>query len=428
MPIPLRPQLRPLEVVPLGRKEECLVALRDPEGFGQTLPLPGAAALLAVLMDGRRTLSEVQEEFRAQTGMVVALSDVEDLVRHLDDAHLLAGERFERYRREQIAAYLGNPVRPASHAGAVYAAEPEALREQLAGFFTAEGGPGVTGLPAPPEGGALCGLLSPHIDLDRGGPVYAWAYQTLAQRSDADLLVIFGTAHSPMHELFCLSRKDFDTPLGVVPTDRQFIDRLAEHLASSVAGRQIDLFADELVHRGEHSIEFPAVLLQYLLGGKRDFRIVPVLVGSFHEFLTAGTPPDESPQLQAMAAAVRAAAAAHTGRVCYIAAADFAHIGQRFGDEWLIDQDRRCRQSASDQQLLQALCRCDSAAFFRHVAAQENRSRVCGFSPAYTLLTVMEPARGELLKYAQAVEPDLSACVSFASIAFYRREPGSDRA
>jgi hypothetical protein len=419
MPIPLRPQLRPLDVVPIGPQEEHLVALRDPEGLSQTLPLHDAAALLALLMDGQRTLSQLQEEFRAQTGMVVALGDVEELVRQLDDAYLLAGQRFQQYRRRQIEAYLGNPVRPAAHAGATYAAEPAALREQLAGFFTAAEGPGSTGPPAPPEDRLLCGILSPHIDLPRGGPVYAWAYQTLLQRSDAEVLVIFGTAHHPMRQLFCVSRKDFDTPLGPVPTDRQFIDRLAEHLTGSVAGRQIDLFADELVHRGEHSIEFQAVFLQYLLEGKRAFRIVPVLVGSFHEFLAAGTPPDESPEVQAFAAAVRAAADADPARVCYIAAADFAHIGQRFGDEWLLDAPRLAQQSTSDQELLQALCRYDAAAFFRHLAAQENRSRICGFSPTYTLLTVMEPAQGELLKYAQAVDPDGTSCVSFASMAFY---------
>ena len=134
MPIPLRPQLRPLNVVPIGPKEECLVALQDPQGFAPAVALHYSAALLAMLMDGARTLARLQEEFRSQTGMVVALGDLEELVGRLDDAYLLAGERFEQYRRRQIEGYLANPARPACHAGAAYAAEPAALREQLAGF------------------------------------------------------------------------------------------------------------------------------------------------------------------------------------------------------------------------------------------------------------------------------------------------------
>lgn len=420
MTIPLRPQLRPLEVLPVGSEKGLLFTLRDPEGFGRMVVMPYGALVLAALMDGQHTLAEIQAAFQQQTGVAAPLADVENIIRRLDEAYLLAGERFDRYRREQIEAYLKGPVRPAFHAGGAYPAEPEALREQLAGYFTCDEGPGSIDATAPQDAPRLCGMISPHIDLRRGGPAFAWAYKQVIEHSDADLFVIFGTAHGPMEELFCVCRKDFDTPLGVVGTDRQFIDRLARHLASSVAGRQLDPFADEVAHRFEHSIEFQATFLQYVLGGKREFRIVPVLAGSFQEFLADGVQPDESPEVQAFLAAVQAAAEGHPGSVCYIAGADFAHIGQRFGDEWLLDETRLAEQSADDHRLLEAACRCDTAAFFSHVAEQEDRSRICGLSPTYMLLKLADSARGELLRYDQAVEPDKTACVSFASVAFYR--------
>jgi hypothetical protein len=420
MTIPLRPQLRPLEILPVGPKEKLLFTLKDPEGFGRMVVMPYGAVLLAALMDGQHTLAEIQAAFQKQTGVPAPLADVEQIIRRLDEAHLLAGERFDRYRREQIEAYLNNPVRPAAHAGGTYADDPQALREQLAGLFTCDGGPGAIAADVVPGGPRLCGLVSPHIDLRRGGPVFAWAYKQVAERGDADLLVIFGTAHNPMQQLFCVSRKDFDTPLGVVRTDQQFVDCLTRHLASSVAGQQVDLFEDELVQRFEHSIEFQATFLQYVLGGKREFRIVPVLTGSFQEFLAEGTQPDESPEVQAFLAALRAAAGQHPGSICYIAGADFAHIGQRFGDEWLLDEKRLAQQSAEDHRLLEAVCRGDSAGFFSQVAQQEDRARICGLSPTYVMLKAMGPTRGELLKYGQAVEPDGTSCVSFASVAFYR--------
>jgi AmmeMemoRadiSam system protein B len=161
-------------------------------------------------------------------------------------------------------------------------------------------------------------------------------------------------------------------------------------------------------------------LLQYLLPEKREFRIVPVLVGSFQGFLEDGSSPDASPAVQAFVASVRAAAEQHEGTVCYISGADFAHIGQHFGDESLLDEKRLAEQEQDDRELLAAACRGDSAALFAHVAKQHDRYRICGLSPTYTMLEVMGPARGELLKYAQAVEPDGTACVSFASAAFYR--------
>jgi hypothetical protein len=35
------------------------------------------------------------------------------------------------------------------------------------------------------------------------------------------------------------------------------------------------------------------------------------------------------------------------------------------------------------------------------------------------MLAAMQPERGEVLAYGQAVEPDGSSCVSFGSVAFY---------
>jgi len=420
MTVPLRPQLRPLEIVPIDGKRGVLFLLRDPEGFGETLALPNGAMLLAMLMDGTRTLAEIQHEFKLHTGVQASLRDLEAIVRRLDEAYLLAGERFEVHRDKLVESYLGEPVRPASHAGGAYAAEAEELREQLAAMFTSEKGPGRLDPAGSPDGRQLCGVISPHIDLRRGGPAFAWAYKQVVEHGDADLFVIFGTAHHPMENLFCVSRKDFDTPLGIVRTDQEFIDRLAEHLASSVAGRQTDPFADELVHRMEHSIEFQAMFLQYVLGGKRDFHIVPVLVGSFEDFIVAKTSPETSPEVQAFVAAVRAAAAGHPGKVCYISGADLAHIGQQFSDEWLLDPKRLARLAEDDKKLLERACARDASGFYSHVADQRDRNRICGLSPTYTMLEVLDGVRGELLTYDQAVEPDGTSCVSFASVAFYR--------
>ena len=262
-------------------------------------------------------------------------------------------------------------------------------------------------------------MLSPHIDLHRGGPAFAWAYKKLVEESQADVFVIFGTAHSPMRQLFSVSRKNFETPLDTAITDQQFIDRLAAHLGELPDRGKLDPFQDELAHRHEHSIEFQVVFLQYLLGGRRPLKIVPVLTGSFHEFVESGGSPVDAPEVAAFITAMRATAAEYMGRICYISGGDLAHVGRRFGDEWLLDELRLGAQSRDDHQLLSAACQADPAAFFQHVAANGDQHRICGLSPTYTMLQVMRPARGELLKYDQAVEENGTACVSFASLAFY---------
>lgn len=421
MAVSSRPRLRALEIFPVGPKDELLFALRDPEGYGETVVVPYGAVLLASLLDGTHTLTEIRTALKADLGAQVSLQDLKRLVAQLEQAHLLEGETFEQYRWKHDQQYMTTPVRPASHAGGAYAGEPDALRAQLADLFTCPTGPGAIDPKANPNGQRLCAIVSPHIDLHRGGPTFAWAYKRIAEQSSADLFVIFGTAHSPMDQTFSLTRKNFDTPLGVVRTDQPFIDRLVERLASDPAGRQLDLFEDELVHRHEHSIEFQVMFLQYLLGSKRPFSIVPVLVGSFHRFIQSGGQPERSPEIGAFIRAMREMAEVAAGRVCFISGADLAHLGQRFGDRWLLDKKRLTKQSVDDHQLLQTACCVDPEGFFEHVATRGDRSRICGLGPTYVMLQVISPARGEMLQYDQAVEPDGTACVSFASLAFYRQ-------
>ena len=76
-------------------------------------------------------------------------------------------------------------------------------------------------------------------------------------------------------------------------------------------------------------------------------------------------------------------------------------------------------QRVDDHKLLSQACDCNAEGWFRHVAAQGDRGRICGLSPTYVLLQVLQPERGELLKYDQAAEGGGMSCVSFASVAFY---------
>ncbi len=407
---------------PYGNKADLLFAIHDPEGLSEAVVLPYGAALLASLMDGRRTLAEIQAEFQRRVGDPLSLDDLAGLIDQLDEVHLLETPRFRAFRRRTAEEYLSRPVRPAAHAGGAYASDPEELRSQLAGWFSDEKGPGTPRLSANASAadGRLCAVVSPHIDPYRGGPAFAWAYRRIVEETSAELFVIFGTAHTPMRQLFTMTRKDFDTPLGLLRTDQQFIDQVAAQLAASVAGRKINLFQEEIAHRHEHSLEFQAVFLQYVLGSRRPFHIVPVLVGSFHEFLAEGLSPADSPEVQAFVAAICAAAAERPGGVCYISGADLAHIGQRFDDEELLEPSRLAQQADDDRVLLEAACRGDSAALFQRVADVQDRNRICGLSPTYVLLEAARPTRGEILVYDQAVEADGSACVSFASLALYR--------
>ena len=426
MTIPERPRIRSLELVPLAG-EEGTYALRDPYGFSKAVALPMGAAMLVTLMNGERTLAELQTEFEKEIGQQMALKEIERLVKQLDEGCFLDSEHFAEHQTAILKAYEELDVRRAAHAGGAYPREEDALRTHLDEMFTHEEGPGLL----PWEGNTagdfavasesrLCGVMSPHVDMQRGGPAFAWAYDRVVAESDAEVFVILGTAHTPLKGFYSVSNKHFDTPLGTVNTDRNFVDRLRDRLTAEETAKDLaTIFQDELPHRREHSIEFQALMLQYILGGRKDFEIVPILVGSFHPFVLHHRSPGDSPIVAEFIAALRETVIGCNKKVCFIAGVDLAHIGKQFGDESLLDDERLKEQWADDHQLLANACDGDPEAWFIHVAAQQDRNRICGLAPTYTMLEAMQPGRGELLKYDQAVAEDRSSCVSFASVAFY---------
>jgi AmmeMemoRadiSam system protein B len=275
------------------------------------------------------------------------------------------------------------------------------------GYFAAPAGPGPINRRA--RGTGVRGVIAPHIDFHRGGPAYAWAYRDLAERCDADLFIIFGTCHAGLAEPFALTRKDYETPLGAAVTDRDFVDALAAHARH-------DCFASELGHRGEHSIEFQAVFLRYLFGGRRDFTIVPILASFAHEAMARGRKPEQDRRVVAFLDAVAETAAATKRRVAFVAGADLAHVGPRFGDREPVSPDELARIEREDRAMLEPVAKRDAASFFASIEADNDRRRICGFSPIYALLRCLPSGSGAVRHYGQW--PDPEAVVTHASVVF----------
>jgi AmmeMemoRadiSam system protein B len=291
-----------------------------------------------------------------------------------------------------------------------YGADPDAIRRQLRQLFAGPGGPGLP-QPRPPDPGFRAALL-PHMDYYRGGLTYAWGYKEVFERTDARLFVIVATSHHSAHR-FTLTRKDFKTPLGVVPTDQAYIDRLVGHYGDG-------LFDDEVCHLPEHSIELEVVFLQYLYEGRRPFRIVPLLVGPFHDSVTAGSAPSCREDIGRMVEALRRAEAETAEPVCYVISGDLAHIGPKFGDRQPVSDAFLAHSRLQDQAILKQAEAADPAGYFRVIADEGDRRRICGLPPTYTVLEALRPGRGQVLHYDQYVEPRRHESVSFASVAFYR--------
>lgn len=410
-----RPKLRPLSARRVEHAGESLVVLEDPSRLAESPVVLALDAYVHVVrhFNGLNSLIDVQGLALRTTSQYLELAAIRELVDQLDRALALEGPRFDA----AVRAFREARLRPAAMAGRSYPKEPSRLAADINRLFRGPGGAGLPALPPPNgdvaarPGSRLRAILSPHIDFHRGGPVYTWAYKNLVEQSDADLFVILGVAHQPCKRRFVLTRKDFETPLGVVATDQDYVDRLVE----AVGPR---FFDDELSHGGEHSIEFQTVFLKHAMGD-RPFTIAPILVGSFHDLMAKGADPMTDPEVSRFVGALRRAERESGRRVAYIGGVDLCHVGPEFGDPKPVDDALLSRIRSFDHDLLSRAEAADPAGWFRTVAEVGDRWRVCGLAATYTMLQTIGPCRGELLKYDQAVDNRGNCCVSFASMAFH---------
>ena len=403
------PRLRAVESFPVEHEGRSGIALRDPGGYTDAIVLlHGALLEIVSLFDGEHTVADIQAAVMRRHRQLVERRQIEEIAEALDEQGFLDSPRFADRRAVIDGSFLASPTRPATHAGGAYAGEAAELRAMLDGFFTPPDGPGaIDGASATaPE---VRGVIAPHIDYHRGGPAYAWAYRELAERSQADLFVIFGTCHAGMEHPFALTRKDFASPLGAVPVDREFVEALANR------ARQ-DCFGSELAHRVEHSIELQAVFLRYLFADRRDVRIVPVLASFAHEAMHRGQRPDDDPRIPRFLDALAETIATSGRRVALIAGADLAHVGPRFGDPEPVGAPELARIEREDTAMLESVEAGDPHAFFESVAGDGDRRRICGYSPIYALLRSLGRATGSVTRYGQW--PDPNGVVSFASVVF----------
>jgi AmmeMemoRadiSam system protein B len=418
MSIDSYPRVRPVEAFPVQQDGKTVIYLKDPLNFAAPLGLSPVGYFILSHFDGQHSLIDIQEAFSRQFGSLLLSDELKSFIELLDERHYLLSERFIAYQKSVIEEFHALSIRQPAHRGGVYKIEPAELKKQLDAHFLSPDGPGLptrADRSSPPKA-----IVAPHIDFHRGGPAYAWAYRPLAESDGADLYIILGTSHCGGLNPFCLTSKNFATPLGIVETDKEFVAALQQRCRE-------DLFADEYLHRGEHSIEFQVVYLKYIaqlraeLRGEpeKQFKIVPILVSSFHSSVQSRTLPDQQPAVREFLNVLQELVSELDGRrICFIAGVDLAHVGKQFGDREEITPGFLEWVGQEDQLLIDHLARLDAPGFFNEVAKDQDRRRICGFSPLYSLIHLLNGNRGRVLKYSQAFTAETGSAVTFTSMTF----------
>ena len=398
------PKLRSLEAFPVKENGQRLMCLRDPANMAPDVVLLSPEAFNIVRMfDGSNSVVDIQAAYMRRTGSLLYSDKVKELIEKLDEAHMLEGVAFEKYKKGLEDEFRAAEVRRSFHAGRSYPRSVGEVETLLSSLFLAEDGPGE--IPKAGTGKPLKGAVLPHIDLERGGRCYARGWHAAAAGCRARRFIVIGTGHFDLKLPLALTRKDFETPLGLVRTDKAFVDELAQKVGPKA-------FEGEISHRTEHSIEFQLLFIQYLFGP--DVELVPVLAIARQEPAWAESG-FISPLATDFVSATRQLIDEAPGETFVVASADLAHIGPRFGDDPRIEITEQSAEVAKqkDLELLRLLEKPDIAAFANEVQSDRNARHICGFMPIL-LAAAITGGSFRLIDYSQAFDP--MGTVTFGSL------------
>ncbi len=222
------------------------------------------------------------------------------------------------------------------------------------------------------------GIVAPHAGYIYSGEVAATAYAAIS-RDFAGTFIILGPSHRGY--LTCTSAISWETPLGLVDVDREFVQAL-------------DIRVDEYSHRNEHSIEVQLPFIRYRFP---HAQIVPIMMGE-QSLVSARN----------LAQQLLTALAATDRDVRIVASSDFSHY---------IPHDVAKKQDLFAIEALESL---NVEEFYSRI--EKEGVSACGYGPIATaVLTLKEKGArtGRLLTYRTSgdVTGELDQVVGYGAIA-----------
>ena len=208
-------------------------------------------------------------------------------------------------------------------------------------------------------------------------------------------VIVIGPSHYALMEdvLSVPQATHYHTPLGEVPLDVEFINKLLTYpMFQNVAQ----------VNQAEHSTQIEVPLLQYV---QQDFKLVPIVAGNC------------SPETISKVAAILKSLIDKDTLV--IASSDFVHYGPNY--DFVPFTDNVPEQLKKlDMGAYEYIAKLDGPGFLKYRA--ETGATICGYMPISILLSMMDKGvEPKLVKYdtSGAITGDFTNSVSYLAVAFY---------
>jgi AmmeMemoRadiSam system protein B len=384
---------------------EDFIILSDPQGISpEDISIPLGFLPLVQALDGRATYEDIKEYLESagiDSKQIMPLFD--KIVRALDIYAMLDNETYENEKRK-IESYLESPTRASCLSGIAYPENKEELEEEL--DLILHSFPGETKIQ-----GAKA-LIAPHIDFRTAMSArmcYSTAYKSISD-TEADLYVILGVSHNVPGDHFMATYKNFETPLGIVETDKELLDEIIKSEPDTE-------LINDMAHRLEHSIELQCVLLQRKFRNK-DFKILPILCGHPHEMIYSDDRKNQFEMYYRHINTIKNAIEKLGRKAVFIASADLAHIGPKHSSPINAEENLELLEN-EDRALISTLENQNPDKFYDKIKTEKGKWQICGAAPIYALLNLVNYKEATLEYYGQWLEKEIDSAVSYSSVSFF---------
>ena len=269
-------------------------------------------------------------------------------------------------------------IRPSQLAGSWYPADPRALADSVDSY--------IADAQLPEISGEITALISPHAGHMYSGPVAGYAYKTLLGKQ-SDLVVVLSPFHQ-FHsgEILSTSHDAYQTPLGLVPVDRDNLAWVDRGLRDRTGTGLIKIRNDK-----EHAVEVLLPFLQRVLPD--GFNLLPLMIR------------DQDSSLMGALGSVLTELIQTQGALL-VASTDLSHFHSA-GEA-----------KALDQTIIDAIDALDVEGLYQ--AEREGRGAACGLGPLSAVIlaaTGSGAVTSQILNYAHSgdITGDHSRVVGYAS-------------
>ncbi|MGB1274948.1 MAG: AmmeMemoRadiSam system protein B [Nannocystaceae bacterium] len=385
-------KLRKLERHELLRDDEHLIVLRDPLGISDPVALPKAAGDVLDLLDGTRTAAQIRQSLLMRGKLDVPTCEITELIAGLQGEGMLDDDAFRDRFATILQRFLAAPVLRPRHAGIVYPADPDALKQLLGDVF---GNPSFDHFKQPPVLGVVC----PHQPPTVVGSTLRQTLDHLPRARDIDVVVLLATDHAPGLLPYVTTDKQLASPLGCGP-----VSPLCEALERDVPW----IRREEIRFRQALSVELQVVLLHSIYGADTP-PILPILCGQ--------TALDEAhaDEVDSFLAAMERLLCG--SRVLFWTAAELSHVGPDYGST--VDPNQHLASiEQRDQEILEALSRGRPQQLLRRCSDGDPQFGQPSGGAALTTLARLVPVgtRGEKCSYKLMSPPDIAGVVGVAGL------------